>query len=237
MALFDQQKFLNFYGFLPDVLGVDKYLDVNGIVIDGFRSAASGLGGAAAKKLDRRPENPQKQSPDKQNASVFNLTLGEGKEKKDTYTFNPPPVISVNLKKNVVTTKVAGSARPPVVEIIGHDTFRIKIQGYIENKTRHQINYQPNRLTQVQNALNLVETNYGELKVREDEFPIDKLEELYRLFEKNEAIKAECKLLNSLGIHWIVLTEMPEITYYPAAFTYSFNAIADEHKEILVLEK
>ncbi|EAY28734.1 DUF6046 domain-containing protein [Microscilla marina] len=238
MALFDQQKFLNFYGFVPSVLGVDQYLDVHGTVIKAANRISGAAGAEITKRLDSRPENPLKKSTNTtQNASVFDLTLGEGREKGDAYTFNPPPVISVNLKKNVITTKVAGSARPPVVEMIGHDVFKIKIQGYIENTKKHKINYQPNQLTQLQNALNLVETNYGELYVRDDQFPIDKLDELYQLFAKNEALPVKCKLLSKLGIGSIVITEISDITYYPTAFTYSFNAIADEHKEILVLEK
>ena len=234
MALFDKQKFINFYGFAPNVLEVDKYVDVNGLLVQGA-SRASAIGGNKLNKtLSTRPENPISWENDFEKTLVSKLTIN------DQYEFDPPPVITVNLKKNVVTTKVAGSSQTPVVEIIGFDTFQIKIQGYVENKIHHKLDFNPNLLTKVDNTLNLVkmdEQNIGELSVREDRFPIKKLEEFRELFNKNEALAVDSILLKKMGITQIVITQIPEMTYYPSAFTYTINAIADQHKELLVLQK
>jgi len=246
MAIFDATKFLNFYGFVPNAL-------------DHIRGNTNKLpvrtpekGGATK---DNRPRNPfenRKGRPtitdltlkweegsttggglegsDQQQANSDNSNLGGAEpSSQNIYTFEIPPVITVNLKKNVVTTKIAGSSRPPVVEIIGYDTFSIKIQGYMENVQKHALTQQ-----REEDWWSVPATN-GELAVRDGLFPKEKLEKLYEIFSKNEALTAECELLRLFNISRIVITSMPEVTYYPTAFTYSFNAVADAHQEILIL--
>lgn len=209
MATFDANKFLNFYGFVPKILNKAK-AEVLPVLNDKLR------------KEEDRPFNPLFEP------WLFDLII-------DDYFFEIPPVITVNLRKNVVTTKIAGSSRPPVIEIIGYDSFDIKIQGYMENSDTYTVTSKPNKLTQVRNALDLVESK-GEINIRDNIFPIEKLEDLYKIFKRNEALPVECELLEIFGISRIVITSMPEITYYPTAFTYTLNAVADAHEEILVLE-
>lgn len=251
MALFDKRKFLNFYGYVPNVLDVDNFLDVNGVIKKGISRAS---GKISSPFSDKRPENPITDESRKKNASVCKLTIvknkpkvvkqGESKpkikEEDKLFEFNPPPVITVNLKKNVVTTKVAGANQTPVVEIIGFDTFQIKIQGYMDNQEHKPLKFKKDKFTQMKNAFDFVETdvsNSGGLSVREDKFPLEKLEKLRKLFNRNEALYVQCDLLEKMGITQIVITSIPDMTYYPSAFTYTINAIADKHKELEVLQK
>ncbi len=193
MAVFDESKFMNFYGFAPKSLHKTQ-----------------------AEKSNSPLAQPW----------VSGLTIG-------SYAFDIPPVITMNLKKNVVTTKIAGSSRPPLVEIIGYDTFTIKIQGYMENALTFPLSSKPG---EVNNGSDTTGSK-GEVSIRDNQFPVEKLRKLHEIFKKNEALSVKSNLLDIFGISRIVITDMPDITYYPTAFTYIFNAIADEHQEILVLEK
>ncbi|MEO1049518.1 MAG: DUF6046 domain-containing protein [Bacteroidota bacterium] len=241
MATFDATKFLNFYGFVPNALDH----------IRGNANKPPVRKPAGRATQDNRPSNPferRKGSPTitdltlkwdagdtAQGGSLGNDTpLGseQGSAQPATenvYTFEIPPVITVNLKKNVVNTKIAGSSRPPVVEIIGYDTFSIKIQGYMENVQKHALTEQEDGAWWREPATT------SEMALRDQVFPTEKLEKLYEIFSKNEALTAECELLRLFNISRIVITSMPEVTYYPTAFTYSFNAVADAHQEILIL--
>lgn len=209
--LFNANKFLNFYGFAPTVLTRTK-----GKALPTLNKRVDSLAGAT------RAESPLGKS------IVFDLTLG-------TFTFEIPPVITVNLKKNVVTTKIAGADLPPAVELIGSDVYTVKIEGYLENNTTHTVSSKPGLLRSASNAVNLVQSS-GEIKVNDNQFPAEKLESLVKLFELKESLEVKSELLDLFGISRIVLTEMPEVTYYPTAFTYSFTAIADKPFELEILE-
>ncbi|WP_299460783.1 DUF6046 domain-containing protein [uncultured Microscilla sp.] len=243
MAIFDATKFLNFYGFVPNAL-------------DHIRGNSNKLPVRTAKSegasQDNRPQNPLDAPNGKPLISGLTLKWGASdkssqvdvaetqeqennntnskEDKNNQYIFEIPPVITVNLKKNVVTTKIAGSSRPPVVEIIGYDTFSVKIQGYVENVEKHAL------VQQTEDKWWAEPATTSELAVRDDRFPKDKLAKLIEVFEQNEALTAESEILKLFNITRIVITSMPEVTYYPTAFTYSFSAVADAHQEILVLE-
>lgn len=211
MALFNEKKFLNFFGFVPTALQRTKadLLPVLGSASDEFFGTEQ-----AVNPLDE--------------PRVFPLRLGE-------FVFDPHPVVTVSVKKNLVTTKIAGADLPPVIEHVGIGSVKVKIQGYMENIKTHTLTSDPGKLQEFKNAFDSIKST-GVVEIRDNQFPIEKLKALYQLFKKNESLEVSNELLEVYGISRLMLEEMPEVVYYPTSFTYAFTAIADKPFELEILK-
>lgn len=127
-----------------------------------------------------------------------------------------PPSISIEIRKNIVYTPIAGRDFT-VKEVINTDDYRFVIKGFVITK--------PNVTVKIGNNDTLL-TN--------DTIDTDFLKKLNDLMRKNTAHKIICPLFYYLGVQYAVIESIriPEMTDYTNAFAYEINLVSDVIPEI-----
>lgn len=138
----------------------------------------------------------------------------------NSFRFPIPPIVRLNKHKNVVMTPVAGRDYT-VKEIIAAEDWKIAMTGIVVNE-------------------DFVQSSGGDfqLPVQEVGYPLDFLQELNNLCERNEALEVNCELFNILKIDRIVITDFePSLEGYHNAFAYTIQALSDTSFELELLEE
>jgi hypothetical protein len=119
--------------------------------------------------------------------------------------------VEVSGRKHVVTTKIAG-ADNTVNEVVGFDTWAVKITGYVISPPSAQ----PDAV-------------FGR-------FPAQGLRQQVKLFRKNQSVKVACEYLRLFDIHNLLLTDVsyPDMAGHEDVFAYEFSAVSDTPVELLI---
>ncbi len=117
------------------------------------------------------------------------------------------PTITINSKKNIIETALAGSTRRGTVkELISIGDWEITIRG--------------------------IALNTNSTKV----YPEDMVHRLNYTYGRNEAIEIESALTNLLGIYRVVIKSVnfPEMTGIQHAQAYEFQCVSDEDFDLVI---
>lgn len=179
----------------------------------------------------KQPENPL------ETPLVFQMSL-------DGEALQFPPVVTITAKKNVIVTKINGNNTLNVVEHVGGLSYEITIQSFEENNKVHEIEHvstsKSSIARQVLNDLqsftpHIKKSSGSGLYIKDNQFPLEGLENIVNLFKQNKSLEVEHDILNkAFGIYRLVLTGFNNIVFYPTAFSYELSAVADEPIELLL---
>lgn len=140
----------------------------------------------------------------------------------DGIGFSLPPIVTVSGSLNVVSTAVAGRDGT-VKEIVSVEDYRVNIKCFLTDSIFDSIENQE---------------GFSGIKLRNDEFPEQRVREIRNLFENKRSVRVISPYLNIFNIQYLLITNIsfPDLDGITSIVPCELQCISDKPLEIRLEE-